>query len=603
MSKARLVAAHEDAAAFYRRILPTALPAIRYLNSRGIIAATAHQPPWTLGYAPRGWTALRDHLHGLGYTDDELLTAGLVSRSRTGGLIDVFRERVMFPIRRTDDGAVIAFTGRDVSDWPGAPRYRNTANNPIYRKREHLHGLAELTARDTPPGAVLLVEGPADVVALARLGTSTGPCAAVAPCGTALTAQHVAALRTVLPAGTPLVLALDADYAGRNATEHAYPLLRDWPGPLEAIALPVATDPAELVARGRDAAEHFLENERRPLAELLIAQRLGRHRLDEVPGQAAALRHVAPLVADIAGRDTDRASALCARLADRLRLDPFTVLEAVYPDPEEPPPQPAERQRETLAVGLPRLPDARPAGLEYAYHCPPDAAAAVRVQHDPTTGVTAWILAEGLTDATGDRVAAHLAAEIAARTAVTIGARNAIELARTAVNARFSRPGTGTGDATIALLLSPGRAAAGRLTVAWAGNITAYGATSRWFSTLTDHPSSTPKATVRSGTINTNHIDRPCHQIVLAGREAAALPTKALHGLVDGHRPDRAVKEFQRSAPAANIVVVRLGTNASRIAAQEGRALTRHATAPALPPSPPRSAPRGNPDEKQAPRR
>jgi hypothetical protein len=54
----RLVAAHEDATAFYSGQLPAALPALRYLNSRGIIAATAHRAPWTLGYAPGGWTAL-----------------------------------------------------------------------------------------------------------------------------------------------------------------------------------------------------------------------------------------------------------------------------------------------------------------------------------------------------------------------------------------------------------------------------------------------------------------------------------------------------------------------------------------------------------------
>ncbi|WP_033345788.1 toprim domain-containing protein [Catenuloplanes japonicus] len=588
----RLIAAHAHAADFYRRQLPTAVPALRYLNGRGIIAATAHQPPWTIGFAPGGWTTLRDHLRELGFTDAELLAAGLVTTSRTGGIIDVFRERVMFPIRRVPDGAVIGFTGRDVSDWPGAPKYRNTATTAIYHKRDHLHGLAELTSRTMPPTAVLLVEGPTDVVALARLGTSTGPCAAVAPCGTALTAQQVTALRHAVPAGTSLVLALDADYAGRTATERAYALLWDWPGPLEAVALPAATDPADLVARGRDAATHYLENQRQPLADLLIEQRLARHRLDEVPGQIGALRHVAPLIADIAARDTAHASALCAGLADRLHLDPLTVLEAVYPDPEEPPPQPTARQRERFAVGQPRLADARPAGVEYAYHCPPENVAAVRVHHDPETGITAWVLTEGLSDTHADRIAAHLAAEIAARTAPTIGARNAIDLARTAVNARFSRPGTAQGDATIVVLTHSPEASTRRLAVAWAGNITAYGAAARWFATLTGHPTVAPAATVRNGMINLNYINRACTQVVLAGQRTAHMPATAVRELVDGTRPDRAVEDIQRSEPLANIAVVRLRTTTPQIAAQGNLDTTSRlsATGPSKAPHP--AAPR-----------
>lgn len=586
----RLIAAHAHAADFYRRQLPTAVPALRYLNSRGIIAATAHQPPWTLGYAPRSWTALHDHLRDLGYTDTELLDAGLLTTSRAGGLIDVFRERVIFPIRRATDGAVIAFTGRDVSDWPGAPKYRNTATTPVYRKRDHLHGLAELTNRDTPPGAVFLVEGPADVVALARLGTSTGPCAAVAPCGTALTTQQVTALRDAVPAGTPLVLALDPDYAGRVATERAYPLLRDWPGPLDVVPLPTGTDPAELLARGRDAAEHHLEQHRRPLVDLLIDHRLDRQRLDEVPGQIAALRAAAPLVADAAARDTAHASALCADLADRLHLDPLTILEAVYPQPEEPPPRPTNASRPRAApIELHRLPDARPTGVEYAYHCLPGSGAAVRVHHSPGTGITAWAFAEGLTDTLDDRVAARLAAEIAARTAIAVGAGAAVEIARTAVNARFAPPGTGQGDATITVLVSPTPAATGRLTIAWAGNVTAYGATARWFAPLTTSHAASP-GTVRQGTININYIDRPCGQVVLAGRETAQLPVMALRRMVDGRRPDQAVEELQKAVPLANTVVIRFRTSTSQLAAQAETKTAKLSTTQALPAAPNRSA-------------
>src|SRR5690348_2377552 len=167
----RLLDAHRLATEFYRSHVLHELRALIYLRSRGIIAATAHTMPWTIGYAPRGWTTLRDHLYSHGFTEPELLAAGLVTTSRNGSVIDVFRDRVMFPVRNSD-GQVVAFTGRDLSGRPGVPKYRNTTTTAIYRKSELLYGLAEQFDTHTQPAAVLLVEGPADVVAVARMGIS-----------------------------------------------------------------------------------------------------------------------------------------------------------------------------------------------------------------------------------------------------------------------------------------------------------------------------------------------------------------------------------------------------------------------------------------------
>jgi hypothetical protein len=99
------------------------------------------------------------------------------------------------------------------------------------------------------------------------------------------------------------------------------------------------------------------------------------------------------------------------------------------------------------------------------------------------------VIAEGVTDAPGDRAAAVLAAEIAGHAAILVGAHKAVGIARTALNAHFAQPGAGRGDATIAVLTSfhvdrpaPG---VGRFTVAWAGDTRVYGATGRWFAPLT----------------------------------------------------------------------------------------------------------------------
>src|SRR6266480_4417262 len=111
----RLFAAHAAAAEFYRARLPGHLPALAYLHSRGVSEAVAHPPPWTVGYAPAGWTELRTALHAAGFLD-----------------------RVMFPVRRRD-GLVVGFTGRDLSGRSETPKYRNTVTTAIYRKKRVLY--------------------------------------------------------------------------------------------------------------------------------------------------------------------------------------------------------------------------------------------------------------------------------------------------------------------------------------------------------------------------------------------------------------------------------------------------------------------------------
>jgi len=639
----RLIAAHEVANTFYIGHILGESRALAYLRSRGIIAATAHSPPWTIGYAPRGWTHLREHLRAAGFTDAELLAAGLVTTAGNGNLIDVFRNRVMFPIRDRD-GHVVAFTGRDLSGRANTPKYRNTTTTAIYRKKHLLHGMAEQLGGNTQPAAVMLVEGPADVVAIARLRQSLGgeeyrqPYAAVAPCGTALTAEQIARLTDAVPPGTPLVVAFDADPAGRAAIDKSYQLLRGWPGPLDAIALPTGTDPAGLVAQGRTIAVQALEQARRPLVDLLIDARLARFRLDEISGRFNALHAAAPLVADAATRDTGHAARLSAHLATRLDLDPLTVFEAIYPpdnttvDPDAPPaaqpptavPDSLSRRRTATPLGGAGIPDPDLVGHQYARICPPTALATSWVEHDPATGHTAWVIAEGVTDAPGDRDAARLAAEVAGRAAVLVGAHKAVDIARIALNAHFAQPSAGRGDATIAIITSfdgdLATAGRGRFTVAWAGDTRVYGATARWFAPLTvghtlrgqtirrDAEAAAVSgdgalnSSVRGGAIGVNRIDLPVTQLVIAGRALSRTALDTVREAVERRTPAHAVQQLVRLGGEATVaLVVRPrpdqaghGINAARLA-QQDQAAGAVAAAPAPAPAPNRPARRALP--------
>src|SRR5437588_1417161 len=108
---ARLYAANTAAAAYFRAQLPRNEGPGNYLRRRGLAVLVDRDLPWRVGFAPRAWTALTDHLHRLGYTTDELLTAGLAIRGRDGRVHDLFRDRIVFPIR-DHAGHTVAFIGR-----------------------------------------------------------------------------------------------------------------------------------------------------------------------------------------------------------------------------------------------------------------------------------------------------------------------------------------------------------------------------------------------------------------------------------------------------------------------------------------------------------
>jgi DNA primase len=323
----RLRAAHRAAEAFYQaqRFSPEANA---YLRSRGIPPALARAGPWRLGFAPPGRASLTEHLARLGFAASELGDAGLASARG----VDVFRNRVMFPIR-DEAGSPAGFVGRDISGNRRVPRYRNTKTTPLYVKSKQLYGLYEASAS---ANTVLIVEGPADVVALSRLpAAQAGRWSAVSPCGTALTSGQLDQLAANLPVDTALALCFDPDTAGRRALIRAYRLLTAWSGPVDAIVLPPGRDPAALIARsGPRVAGRMLERARRPLLAALVDQRLAGRRLDEIEGRVTALRSAGCLLrraADEVPRDVSLLPAIGRDLSLRLGFDGVTVLEAIFP--------------------------------------------------------------------------------------------------------------------------------------------------------------------------------------------------------------------------------------------------------------------------------
>jgi DNA primase len=339
--RSRLYAANAAAAEYFRSqlVTPDAAAARTFLGERGFDAgAAAH---FGVGYAPRGWSHLMDHLTGRGFTREELTTAGLVSQGQRG-VYDRFRGRLVWPIRDVT-GQVIGFGARKLYEDDGGPKYLNTPETPIYRKAQVLYGL-DLAKRDiSRDHRVVVVEGYTDVMACHLAGVTT----AVATCGTAFGSDHITVLRRVMgddSAAGEVVFTFDPDAAGQKAALRAFGDEKRFAAQTYVAVAPEGLDPCDLRMAKGDAAVRALMEHKAPMFEFVIDQRLAGFDLATVEGRAGALRAAAPIVAEI--RDPALRPGYTRVLARRLGLDLAEVSAAV----------------ERAARGASRGPDAEPQG-------------------------------------------------------------------------------------------------------------------------------------------------------------------------------------------------------------------------------------------------
>ena len=302
-----------------------------YLASRGLDAVLLPTSPWKIGYAPATWTALVDHLRGQGFTDADMLTAGLVVNGKNGQLRDRFRDRLIIPLR-DQDGIATGFIGRrhPAAGHDHGPKYLNTPDTPIFTKGHILAGLAEGRGAFQRGAKPVLTEGPLDAIAVSI--ASEGPFTGVTPCGTALTGDQVAALARAIPlADRGVLVALDADTAGRAAAVRAYWRLAPVTSRLTTITLPDSTDPAALLETGgRAALRKTFTGAVRPLADLVTDSRIndwarGRE-LVFAELQIGALRAAATAIANMPEEHIGpQAARLCALFSENYGWTPQEV--------------------------------------------------------------------------------------------------------------------------------------------------------------------------------------------------------------------------------------------------------------------------------------
>jgi DNA primase len=328
-NRARILAANASAAEFYVAQLatPEAEPGRVFLGARGFDQSAAER--FGIGFAPRGG-ALAKHLKGLGYTEDELVTAGLLGRGDRGDVYDRFRGRLVWPIRDVT-GATLGFGARKLLDDDQGPKYLNTPETPVYHKSQVLYGL-DLAKRDIARGRqVVVVEGYTDVMACHLAGVTT----AVATCGTAFGVDHIKIVRRVIgdvdnadTTGTgEVIFTFDPDEAGQKAASRAFAEEQRFAAQTFVAVAPDGLDPCDLrLNRGDDAVRRLITT-RKPMFEFMIRRVLAAHDLETVEGRVAALRAAAPVVAGI--RDQSLMVGYVRNLAGWLGLDPEEVRRAV----------------------------------------------------------------------------------------------------------------------------------------------------------------------------------------------------------------------------------------------------------------------------------
>ena len=241
-----------DAAKFFwsRLMSEEGKDCMRYLKGRGVTADTIKK--YKIGYAPRSWSSLKDHMLSLGYTEQELINGSLLTRSKKNGLtFDFYIDRAIFPFVDIH-GHIVGFGGRILSG-DDKRKYLNSRQNIGYQKSSFLFS-EYFAVRNSENSPFILCEGNLDVISLNQAGFDT----AVASCGTALTSEQAALINKYTDT---VYICYDSDLPGRKAALKAIDILEKKGLKVYVITVVDAKDPDEYLKKfGADSFRNLMEN-------------------------------------------------------------------------------------------------------------------------------------------------------------------------------------------------------------------------------------------------------------------------------------------------------------------------------------------------------
>lgn len=313
VSRSRIIEMNTAAARFFRDQLfddAAGAPARAYLAKRQLGLPIIKR--FGLGYAPNSFSALRDHLRGLGYTDEELTASFFCGVSKkNGSLYDYFRNRLMFPLIDVA-GNIVAFGGRVLDD--SKPKYLNTSDTPAFKKSKVLFAMNY--AKNNCSDNLILCEGNIDVISLHEAGFEN----AVATLGTAITPDHARLMKKYT---SKVIVSYDGDEAGRLAARKAVRILDEVGLETRVISITGAKDPDEYIKKyGKESFRELIE-ESRTKFDFIIDNVLSKYDMKNDDQKARAAHELCTAAAGMTSK-VER-DLFVAKVSKRIEIDKKSI--------------------------------------------------------------------------------------------------------------------------------------------------------------------------------------------------------------------------------------------------------------------------------------
>ena len=330
---------------------------------------------WRLGYAPEKWRTLTTFLLKLGFSEEEIIKAGLAIRNEEKhSVYDRFRGRIIFPIGNLS-GQVIGFGGRirpGKEESQGA-KYINTPTTILYDKSRVLYGLDKAKTKIRELDRTILVEGYTDVVMSHQAGFAN----TVSVSGTALTSSQLDILKRY---SDKVIVAFDMDEAGRLATQRSISLLQEKGFLIRIITADQNLDPADIIKKSPKDWEKAIK-ESQVIFDFYFQRAFTQHAKETPEGRREIERILLPLLSKIPNKIEQ--AHWVQKLAQDLNVDEVSIMNEMSKVDES-----DDRKKETTA-GLAEEVNRSPDQLSRMKKLEKRILALIAAKKLPTTSITA----------------------------------------------------------------------------------------------------------------------------------------------------------------------------------------------------------------------
>lgn len=309
----RLYQVNEAAARYFHNLLlnsPAAEKARNYVLSRGFSSKTVAD--FRLGFSLNSWESLKQYLLEKGYTENELLTAGLIIEADDKKTHDRFRNRLIFSICDSK-GHILGFGARVLDD--SLPKYVNSPQTPLFDKSSILYGIDLAAAAIRQQDTAVIVEGYMDVITAHQNGFKN----VVAAMGTSVTDKQVSMLKRLTG---NVALALDADAAGEEATLRSIGYENILGAEVKVIIMPAGKDPDDVIRDDTRTWQRLLD-EAPPIIDFTFDTATAKVDLNTARGKSLAVDKLLPIIAEI--KNPVRQAHYLQKLAHLVKVSEQTI--------------------------------------------------------------------------------------------------------------------------------------------------------------------------------------------------------------------------------------------------------------------------------------